>query len=45
MVDTVGLLPAVVAHAANVQDRDGAKLVLVRHRRTGSVPQAAVDLG
>jgi len=28
VVDTMGLLLAVVVHAANVQDRDGAKLVL-----------------
>lgn len=28
MVDTLGLIVAVVVHAANVQDRDGAKLVL-----------------
>ena len=30
MVDTLGLLLAVVVHAADVQDRDGAKLVLAR---------------
>ncbi len=28
MVDTLGLLLAVVVHAASLQDRDGAKLVL-----------------
>jgi putative transposase len=28
VVDTLGLVLAVVVHAANVQDRDGAKLVL-----------------
>ena len=28
MVDTLGLVLAVVVHAANIQDRDGAKLVL-----------------
>lgn len=28
VVDTVGLLLAVVVHAADIQDRDGAKLVL-----------------
>jgi putative transposase len=28
VVDTIGLLLAVVVHAADVQDRDGAKLVL-----------------
>jgi len=29
-VDTLGLILAVVVHAANIQDRDGAKLVLAR---------------
>jgi putative transposase len=29
-VDTLGLVLAVVVHAASVQDRDGAKLVLAR---------------
>jgi putative transposase len=29
-VDTLGLVRAVVVHAANIQDRDGAKLVLAR---------------
>jgi putative transposase len=29
-VDTLGLVVAVVVHAANLQDRDGAKLVLAR---------------
>ncbi len=28
MVDTLGLLMAIVVHAASIQDRDGAKLVL-----------------
>ncbi len=28
LVDTLGLLLSVVVHAANIQDRDGAKLVL-----------------
>jgi putative transposase len=32
-VDTLGLVLAVVVHAANIQDRDGAKLVLERLRR------------
>ena len=32
VVDTLGLLLAVVVHAANVQDRDGAKLVLAQAR-------------
>ena len=31
-MDTLGLLLAVVVHAANVQDRDGAKLVLAKAR-------------
>lgn len=30
LVDTMGLLLAVVVHAASVQDRDGAKLVMMR---------------
>ena len=30
VVDTTGLLLAVVVHAANIQDRDGAKLVPAR---------------
>src|ERR671918_658290 len=30
VVDTLGLLLAVVVHAANIQDRDGAKLVLAQ---------------
>jgi len=29
-VDTLGLILAVVVHAASIQDRDGAKLVLAR---------------
>jgi putative transposase len=39
LVDTLGLLIAVVVHAANLQDRDGAKLVLesLRHRFWGLV--------
>jgi putative transposase len=32
VVDTIGLVLAVVVHAANLQDRDGAKLVLQRIR-------------
>ena len=31
-MDTLGLVLAVVVHAANIQDRDGAKLVLERLR-------------
>ena len=30
IVDTTGLLLAVVVHAANIQDRDGARLVLAK---------------
>ena len=37
MVDTLGLILAVVVHAANVQDRDGAKLVLKKLR--GAYPR------
>src|SRR3712207_7730713 len=33
LVDTLGLLLAVVVHAANTQDRDGAALVLDRRTR------------
>jgi putative transposase len=36
LVDTVGLLLCVVVHAANIQDWDGAKLVLAKAR--GSFP-------
>jgi len=35
LVDTLGLILAVVVHAANVQDRDGAKHVLRRARLAG----------
>ena len=33
-MDTLGLILAVVVHAADIQDRDGAKLLLetIRHR-------------
>jgi putative transposase len=37
IVDTMGLLIAVVVHSASVQDRDGAKLVLERIK--GRVPR------
>jgi putative transposase len=33
LVDTLGLLLLVVVHAANLQDRDGAKLVCLRAKR------------
>lgn len=36
LVDTTGLLLTVVVHAANIQDRDGAKLVLERVNGTFS---------
>ena len=32
MVDTLGLLLIVLVHAASIQDRDGAKLLLARIR-------------
>jgi putative transposase len=37
VVDTMGLLLAVVVHPANLQDRDGAKLVL--HKLKGRFPR------
>jgi putative transposase len=40
VVDTLGLLLAVVVHAANIQDRDGAKLVLAK--LIGRFPRLAV---
>ena len=33
VVDTLGLLLAVVVHAADIQDRDGAKLVLTQLKK------------
>ena len=41
VVDTMGLLLAVAVHAADIQDRDGAKLVLTKL----PVSQAPGDLG
>jgi len=35
LVDTLGLVLVVVVHAANIQDRDGAKLVFERARVKG----------
>ena len=35
LVDTLGLLLVVIVHAANIQDRDGAKLVSPRRRAWG----------
>jgi putative transposase len=40
VVDTLGLILAVVVHAADVQDRDGAKLVLTALR--GRFPRLAL---
>jgi putative transposase len=39
LVDTLGLLLAVVVHAANIQDRDGAKLVFERAKIKGTWPR------
>jgi putative transposase len=39
LVDTLGLLLAVVVHPANIQDRDGAKLVFTKARLLGSWPR------
>jgi putative transposase len=39
LVDTLGLLLAVVVHAANIQDRDGAKLVFARAKLLGPWPR------
>jgi putative transposase len=38
-VDTLGLVLAVVVHAANIQDRDGAKLVFVKAKINGTWPR------
>ena len=40
MVDTLGLLMAAVVHAADIQDRDGAKLVMAKLR--GLFPRLAL---
>lgn len=42
VVDTLGLLWAVVVHSAGVQDRDGAKLVLAKLR--SGLPRLAAVL-
>jgi putative transposase len=39
LVDTLGLLLAVVVHAANIQDRDGAKLVFAKAKLLGAWPR------
>jgi putative transposase len=41
LVDTLGLLLAVVVHAANIQDRDGARLVFARAKLSGPWPWMA----
>jgi putative transposase len=38
-VDTLGLLLAVVVHPANIQDRDGARLVFAKTKLTGAWPR------
>jgi len=46
VVDTLGLLLAVVVHAADIQDRDGAKLVLAALAgRSPRLTQSWVDGG
>ena len=35
LVDTLGLILVVVVHAANIQDRDGAKVVIDKARLFG----------
>ena len=45
VVDTLGLLWAVVVHSAGVQDRDGAKLVLAKlHALPPGLPRLAAVL-
>src|SRR5215472_18775084 len=39
LVDTMGLLLAVVVHPANIQDRDGAKLVFAKAQLNGPWPR------
>lgn len=39
MVDTLGLVLAVVVHRANIQDRDGAKLVFAKAKVNGPWPR------
>ena len=43
VVDTLGLLLAVVVHPADIQDRDGAKLVLAKLR--GQLPRLRLIWG
>ena len=44
LVDTLGLLIAMVVHAASVQDRDGAKLVIEKVSGTSSLVCASSGL-
>ena len=39
LVDTLGLMLVVVVHAANIQDRDGAKLVFAKAKLLGAWPR------
>jgi putative transposase len=39
LVDTLGLVLAVVVHPANIQDRDGAKLVFEKAKLKGNWPR------
>jgi putative transposase len=39
LVDTLGLVLVAVVHAANLQDRDGAKLVFAKARHKGAWPR------
>jgi len=39
MVDTLGLVVAVVVHSAGIQDRDGARLLFERAARHGFFPR------
>jgi putative transposase len=41
LVDTLGLVLAVVVHSAKIQDRDGAKLVFAKAKIQGSWPRMA----
>src|SRR5215472_763118 len=41
LVDTLGLVLAVVVHPANIQDRDGAKAVFAKAQLTGPWPRMA----
>jgi len=45
MVDVLGLLIGIVAHSADIQDRDGAKTLLLRVRDKGHLPRVKVVCG